>query len=103
KVKDLDIHFEMYDSIPQTHMAQTFTVIAPDHPKLYDLVKGTPQEEAVMKKAKEIVEKRNKGDYEGMDQSDGIFTGRYIEYTPAGRDLPIWVASFVVTDYGTGI
>src|SRR3990167_7453179 len=103
KVKDLDISFEMYDSIPQTHMAQTFTVIAPDHPKLFELVKGTEYEIPVMEKAKQIIAKRTKGEYENMDQADGIFTGRYVEYAPAKRDLPIWVASFVVADYGTGV
>ena len=41
KVKDLDIYFEMFDSVPQTFMAQTFTVIAPEHPQLFELVKGT--------------------------------------------------------------
>lgn len=103
KVKDLDITFEMFDSIPQTFMAQTFTVIAPDHPKLYDLVKGTSYEQKVMQKAKEMIEKRKAGIYENINEMDGIFTGQYIDYTPAKRQLPIWVASFVLADYGTGI
>jgi len=103
KVKDLNMHFEMYDSIPQTHMAQTFTVIAPEHPKLFELVKGTPFEKSVMKKAREMIDKRNKGIYEKTEEIDGIFTGRFVEYPPAKRELPIWVASFVVADYGTGI
>ncbi|MBP9691611.1 class I tRNA ligase family protein, partial [Candidatus Woesebacteria bacterium] len=35
---------------------------------------------------------------------EGIFTGRYLEYPLAGdRKLPIWVASFAVYEYGTGI
>ncbi len=103
KVKDLDMHFEMYDSIPQTYMAQTFTVIAPDHPKLFELVKGTQFEDGVMKKAKEMIAKRSNGVYEKTGEMDGIFTGRYVDYIPAKRQLPIWVASFVVSDYGTGV
>lgn len=103
KVKDLDLYFEMYDSIPQTHMAQTFTVIAPEHPKLLELVKGTKSEAEVMKKASEMIAKRTSGIYEKTGEMDGIFTGRYIEYPPAKRELPIWVASFVVADYGTGV
>ena len=35
---------------------------------------------------------------------EGIFTGRYIKsFADTGRDLPIWIASYVVADYGTGI
>ncbi|OHA17668.1 MAG: leucine--tRNA ligase [Candidatus Taylorbacteria bacterium RIFCSPHIGHO2_01_FULL_46_22b] len=103
KVKDLDMYFEMYDSIPQTHMAQTFTVIAPEHPQLVELVKGTEFEKPVMQKAQEIIAKRLKGIYEETAEMDGIFTGRYVEYPPAKKSLPIWVASFVVADYGTGV
>jgi leucyl-tRNA synthetase/predicted alpha/beta hydrolase family esterase len=103
KVKDLDMHFEMYDSIPQTFMAQTFTIIAPDHPKLFDLVKGTPYEQLVIQKSREMISKRLSGVYEKTGEMDGIFTGRYIEYTPARRQLPIWVSSYALADYGTGV
>jgi leucyl-tRNA synthetase len=48
KVKDLNIEFEVYDSVPQTFMAQTFTVIAPEHPMVKELVKGTKYEKDVM-------------------------------------------------------
>ena len=47
KVKDLDIWFEVYDSVPQTFIAQTFTVIAPDHPLISKLVKGTKYEKFI--------------------------------------------------------
>jgi leucyl-tRNA synthetase len=102
KVKDTDLTLEMYDSIPQTYMAQTFTVIAPDHPLLPKIVAGTPYEKTVLDFAKRIVEKRNSGADHTKD-IEGIFTGRSIEYTPANRQLPIWVASYAVADYGTGI
>ena len=103
KVKDLDLWFEMYDSIPQTHCAQTFTVIASDHVALTELVRGLPNEKEVLAFAKKITEKRSAGQYEKIDETEGIFTGRFIEYPPTGKLLPIWVASFVVTDYGTGV
>src|SRR3989344_3094271 len=48
KVKDLGIEFEVYDSIPQTFMAQTFIVIAPEHPLVEKLVKGTKYEKSVL-------------------------------------------------------
>lgn len=104
KIKDLGIEFETYDSIPQTFMAQTFTVIAPDHPLLKKLVEGTKYEKLVMEFAKEIIRKRSENKYESENDMEGIFTGRYVEnYMGIGRNLPIWVASYVVADYGTGI
>ncbi len=103
KVKDTDISFEMYDSVPQTFMAQTFTVIAPEHARLFDLVKGTEHEKPVMDFVERIKEKKAQGTFDHVKDMEGIFTGRYIEYTPTGKNIPIWVASFVVADYGTGV
>ena len=103
KVKDMDISFEMYDSIPQTFMAQTFTVIAPEHKMLHELVKGTDREKEVMEFVEHIEQKKAREGFDHVKDMEGVFTGRYIEYTPANRLLPIWVASYALVDYGSGI
>lgn len=103
KVKDMDIHFEMFDSVPQTFMAQTFTVIAPEHPKVYELVKGTEYEKSVMEFVEKIKKKKAGKKFDSEKEMDGIFTGRYIEYTPTKKAIPIWIASFVIAEYGTGV
>jgi leucyl-tRNA synthetase len=103
KVKDMDIHFEMFDSIPQTFMAQTFTVIAPEHPMVYELVKNTEYEKAVMEFVGKIKRKKAAKKFDIEKEAEGISTGRYIEYAPTGKSIPIWVASYAIYDYGTGI
>ncbi|MBI2075012.1 MAG: leucine--tRNA ligase [Candidatus Levybacteria bacterium] len=103
KVKDMNIHFEMFDTVPQTFMAQTFTVIAPEHPKVYELVKGTEHEKPVMEFVEKIKQKKARKKFDIEKEKEGIFTGRYTEYTPNGKLLPIWVASFVIYEYGTGV
>ena len=103
KVKDLDMKFEMFDSVPQTFMAQTFTVIAPEHPKVYDLVKGTEYEKPVMDFVDKIKKKKASKRFDLEKEVEGIFTGRYLEYKPANKPIPIWVASFVIYEYGTGV
>ncbi|MBU1000605.1 leucine--tRNA ligase [Patescibacteria group bacterium] len=103
KVSGMDIYFEMFDSVPQTFMAQTFTVIAPEHPMVYELVKGTEQEKPVMEFVEKIRKKKASDRFKVDQDMEGIFTGRYVEYTPTGKNIPIWVASFVVFEYGTGV
>lgn len=104
KIKNLGIYVEMYNSVPQTYCAETFTVIAPDHKLLKDLVRGTSQEKEVLDFAERINQKKAKEGFNVKDDAGGIFTGRYIEnFADTGRDLPIWVASYVLSDYGTGI
>ncbi len=104
KIKDLDIPVEMYNSVPQTYHAETFTVIAPEHPLVYELVKGTEHEKTVMDFVEKIKQKRAQNRFDIEKEMEGIFTGRYIKsFADTGKDLPIWVASYVVADYGTGI
>jgi leucyl-tRNA synthetase len=103
KVKDLPVTFEVYDSIPQTFKAQTFVVIAPEHPLVKDLVKGTPQEKKVMEFVEKIAKKKAVKRFDFQEDMEGIDTGRVVENPFGMGDLPIWVASFVVMEYGTGI
>jgi len=103
KIKDMDIEFEVYDSVPQTFVAQTFTIIAPEHPLVEKLVKGTKYEKEVMEFVEKIKKKKMVNKFDIEKDMEGIFTGRYVE-NPFGKgDLPIWVASFVLYEYGTGI
>jgi leucyl-tRNA synthetase len=103
KVKDTDFEFDVFDSVPQTFTAQTFSVIAADHPKLEDLVKGTPDEDSVLRKAADIVKKKTAAGREDEKDVDGIFTGRYLEDPYGTGDLPLWVASYAIADYGSGV
>jgi leucyl-tRNA synthetase len=102
KVKDSDITIQTFSAHYEACFADTFFVIAPDHPLLSKLLEGIKEKDAVLKKAKEIVEKRDKLGNEYKDV-DGIFTGRYAIDPLGNGDLPIWVASFALKDYGTGI
>jgi leucyl-tRNA synthetase len=104
KVKDLGIVVEMYNSVPQTFRAETFTVIAPEHLLVPTLVAGTKYEKPVLDFVEKLKLKRSRKNFDAEKEMEGIFTGRYIEnFAGSGRDLPIWVASYVVADYGTGI
>lgn len=103
-IKDINIKVEMFNSVPQTYRAETFTVIAPEHALVETLVKGTEHEQSVLDFVKKIKEKKATNKFDIDKDLEGIFTGRYIEnYAGTGRDLPIWVASYVVADYGTGM
>ncbi len=103
KVKGMDIWFEVYDSIPQTFIAQTFTAIAPEHPLVKKLVKGTKHEKQVMEFVEKIKKKKIENRFDAEKDMEGVFTGRYVE-NPFGKgDLPIWVASYVLVEYGTGV
>ena len=103
KIRDLDIEFEVYDSIPQTFLAQTFTVIAPEHKLIPELVKDTKYEKEVLDFVDRIAKKKTENRFDADKDIEGIFTGRYVENPFGTGDLPLWIATYVVADYGTGI
>lgn len=102
KVKDLGLEVEAYDSVPQTFMAQTFAIIAPEHPLVPKLVKGTVYEKPVLEFVEKIKQRKLDKKFDFESTIEGTFTGRFVDNPFGTGDLPIWVASFVVMDYGTG-
>jgi len=101
KVKDSELEFEVYDSVPQTYRAQTFAVIAPEHPMLLSLIKGQKNEKEVLDFIERMKAKKATQKYNFDEDLEGVFTGRFVEFVTG--DLPLWVASFAVMDYGSGI
>ena len=102
-VKDTDVEIETFSAHFESFRADTFVVIAPDHPMLPELVEGAPDEKKVLDFAEEILKKRVKQGFTDEEHVEGIFTGRYIEDPIGNGDLPIWVASYALAHYGTGI
>ena len=102
-VKDTNLEIQTFSAHFEAFRADTFVVIAPDHPFLPELIKGTKSEEEVLKFATEMVKKRDNLGYTDEENVEGIFTGRYIVDPVGNGDLPIWVASYALSHYGTGI
>jgi leucyl-tRNA synthetase len=103
KIKGTNIEFIAFDSIPQTYVAQTFAVIAPDHPKLSKILEGVKNKGEILKVAKNIIKKRSQTGYGSNKEIEGIFTGKYIEDLYGTGDLPLWISSFAIADYGSGM
>ena len=101
-VKDSSSSIQTYSTHCEAFCADTFVVIAPDHPLLPQLLEGTDTKDAVLTFCAAILEQR-KHTKELDKEPLGIFTGRYIIDPVGNGDLPIWVANFAVADYGTGI
>lgn len=80
----------------------TFISLAPEHPLSTELVRGTDKEAEVAGFIKDVLgEKKMARSAEEVDKK-GVFTGRYAINPLTGRPIPIWVANFVLMEYGTG-
>ena len=80
----------------------SFFVLAPEYAGLEALVAGTEYEKPVMEFAEEAKKVSALERAQGDRDKHGIFTGRYVVNPVNGEKVPIWVADYVVADYGTG-
>ncbi|HEX2369905.1 MAG TPA: leucine--tRNA ligase [Acidimicrobiia bacterium] len=93
--------FEVFTTRPDTVFGMTFAVLAPEHPLVSELVDGTEYEEevgryaAAARKATEIERLAEGG-------KTGMFIGRHATNPVNGREVPIFVADYVLMTYGTG-
>jgi leucyl-tRNA synthetase len=102
-VKDMNMEIQTFSAHFEAFRADTFVVIAPDHPVLKKLVADVPDEKKILDFADKIIKQRDAAGYADEEHVEGIFTGRYIKDPVGNGDLPIWVASYALADYGTGI
>ncbi|UZN23229.1 leucine--tRNA ligase [bacterium 3DAC] len=102
KLEDFDDYVEIFTTRIDTIYGVTFMAIAPEHPLVEKLVRGTPYEEEVMAFKEKVM---NMSDIERMSttlEREGIFTGKYAINPYNGERVPIWVGNYVLVDYGTG-
>jgi len=94
--------FPIFTTRPDTIYGVTFMVIALNHPRLKEFIKGTPYEETVQKFA-EDVKKAELAQDKTFLEKNGVFTGLYA-INPLTKDkIPIYAGNFVVADYATGM
>jgi leucyl-tRNA synthetase len=80
----------------------TFMSLAPEHPLALQLALGTPQEAQVQDFVEHWkAQNRSRGVLEEISK-EGVFTGRYCLNPVTGWEMPIYVANFVLMEYGTG-
>lgn len=92
----------VFTTRPDTLFGCSFFLLAPESPLVKDLVAGSEYEESVNalveSAAKVSAVERAQGDRE----KHGAFTGRYMVNPVNGDKVPVWVADYIVSDYGTG-
>ncbi len=99
---DSDEVIEVYTTRQDTIFGATFLCFAPEHPMLREIVRGQPQEKEVLA----FIERALKMDsfIRTADSTvkEGLFTGIYCLNPVTDEKIPIYVANFVLFDYGTG-
>lgn len=96
-----DLSFEAFTTRPDTIFGATYAVLAPEH-KLVEKITTAEQREAVDAYLEKV---KVKSDLERTDlakEKTGVFTGAYAVNPASGEKMPIWIADYVLSSYGTG-
>lgn len=99
-VENSDEKVRVFTTRPDTLFGATFLVLAPEH-ELVDALTTEEQKELVLDYAKAAAAK-SELDRQASKEKTGIFTGSYAINPLSGERLPIWIADYVLTGYGTG-
>ncbi len=102
RLADHDDQLTVFTTRADTLFGATFMSIAPEHPMVKRLSQGTPQEKEVQEFVRRATQSK-RGDREaGMLEKEGVFTGSYCINPVTQARMPIYVANFVLMEYGTG-
>ena len=97
-----DGEIEIFTTRPDTLYGSTFMVLAPEHPLARSLSVGTSQEQIVLDFVNKVGLQEKAVRTDEATEKEGVFTGKYAINPLTKEQIPIWVANFVLMEYGTG-
>jgi leucyl-tRNA synthetase len=100
RIEELDLDLPVFTTRADTLFGATFMVLAPEHPLIDQFAAGTEQEDAVREYVKHTAGRST--EERETKEKDGVFTGRYTVNPATDERIPIYVADYVLMEYGTG-
>jgi leucyl-tRNA synthetase len=101
RVDALDLDVPVFTTRPDTVFGATFFVLAPEHPLVDRIVEHSPAGDELREYVKHSAAKRSE-ERASAEEKTGIFTGLTATNPATDEEIPIWVADYVLMEYGTG-
>lgn len=101
-IANSDITFEVFTTRPDTIFGMTFAVISPEHPLINNILEISKNSEEIQNY---ISTASKKSDFERMSTSKektGVDTGLFVINPLTNEEIPLWIADYVLINYGTG-
>ena len=101
-VKDSKQKIRVFTTRIDTIYGATAIVMSPEHPLLNELLEGSALKQDVEAFAQKVKTQRAAGREVGEEEKEGVNTGVLAINPFSGETLPVWVANYVLMEYGTG-
>jgi leucyl-tRNA synthetase len=92
----------VFTTRPDTLLGVTYMVLAPEHPMVPRLIHDKETKTAVETFIEEMRKQNEISRTSTEAEKVGLFTGAYAKHPITGEPVPIWIANYVLMDYGTG-
>src|SRR5262249_57143902 len=101
-VTSSDARIEVFTTRIDTIYGATFVLLAPEHPLVDRFASESPDPQAFRGRVAKFRALDREARRDGTIEKEGFDTGRTAVNPFTGKDVPIWVANFVLAEYGTG-
>ena len=102
KVDETDIEIPVFTTRPDTIFGCTYMVLAAEHPLIETFLIDNSREDGIKGFIKKIINEDKIERTAEDTEKIGMFSGKYAINPVNGEKIPIWIANYVVMDYGTG-
>jgi leucyl-tRNA synthetase len=99
---ELGIDYPVFTTRPDTLFGATFFVMAPEHPDVARLAQGTGRDEEVRAYVNHALTESSEDRGAADKPKTGVFLGRHVVNPVNGAAIPMYVADYVLMEYGTG-
>jgi len=102
RLENSDKSISVFTTRVDTIFGATYIVLAPEHPLVLDLIKGKPQEKEALEFIKKVASESKVVRAAAEVKKEGVFTGSFAVNPVNNERVPIWIADYVLLEYGTG-
>ena len=102
RCEELGIDYPVFTTRPDTLFGATFFVMAPEHPDVLRLVAGTELEREVREYVSHAITESGEERGNAEKPKTGVPLGRTVTNPVNGEQIPMYVADYVLMEYGTG-
>ena len=102
RCEELGIDYPVFTTRPDTLFGATFFVMAPEHPDVLRLAEGTEHEQAAREYVNKALNESNEERGNTEKEKTGVPLGRTVTNPVNGEQIPMYVADYVLMEYGTG-
>jgi leucyl-tRNA synthetase len=102
RCEELGVDYPVFTTRPDTLFGATFFVMAPEHPDVLRLVEGTEHERAARDYVNRALNETNEERGNADKEKTGVPLGRTVTNPVNGEQIPMFVADYVLMEYGTG-